>query len=309
MKPSKITIIGAGNVGASLGQRLIEKDFADVVLLDIIEGLPQGKALDILESGSVIGFTHRIIGSNNYTDTAGSEVVVVTSGATRKPGMTREALLKINTGIVSSVVREVVRHSPDCVIIVVANPVDAMTWVAYKASGFPRSRVLGLSGVLDGARLSAFIALELNVPVTEVFCYVLGEHGANMVVIPRLAKVKGKSITALLSKEAVDRLVQRAVNGGAEIVGLLKTASAFYAPSAAVARLVEAIMQDKKEIMPCASVLDGEYGLKDVVIGVPVKLGKGGIKEVIDLKLSAEELNTLSASADAVKKQIDSIVL
>lgn len=309
MKPSKITIIGAGNVGASLGQRLIEKDFADVVLLDIVEGLPQGKALDILESGPVVGFTHRISGSNNYADTANSDVVVITSGATRKPGMTREDLLKINTGIVSGVVREVVRHSPDAVIVVVANPVDAMTWVAYKASGFPRNRVLGLSGVLDGARLSAFIALECNVPVTDVSCWVLGEHGTNMVVFPRLAKVKGKPITELLSKEAVDRLVQRTVNGGAEIVGLLKTASAFYAPSAAVARMVTAIMQDRKEILPCASVLDGEYGLKDVVIGVPVKLGKGGIKEVFDLKLTAEELKMLAASADAVRKQIGSIVL
>ncbi|RJO63301.1 MAG: malate dehydrogenase [Dehalococcoidia bacterium] len=309
MKPSKITVIGAGNVGASLGQRLIEKDFADVVLLDIVEGLPQGKALDILESGPVVGFTHRISGSNNYADTAGSDVVVITSGATRKPGMSREDLLKINTGIVSGVVKEVVRHSPNCVIIVVANPVDAMTWVAYKASGFPRNRVLGLSGVLDGARLAAFIALECHVPVTDVSCYVLGEHGTNMVVFPRMAKVKGKPITELLSKEAVERLVQRAVNGGAEIVGLLKTASAFYAPSAAVARMVTAIMQDKKEILPCASVLDGEYGLKDVVIGVPVRLGRGGIKEVVDLKLSAEELKMLAASADAVKKQIDSIAL
>ena len=307
MKSSKITVIGAGNVGASLGQRLIEKNFADVVLLDIVEGLPQGKALDILESGPVVGFTHRITGSNNYADTAGSDVVVITSGATRKPGMSREDLLKINTSIVSGVVKEVVRHSPDCVIIVVANPVDAMTWVAYKASGFPRNRVLGLSGVLDGARLAAFIALECNVPVTDVSCYVLGEHGTNMVVFPRLAKVKGKPITELLSKEAVDRLVQRAVNGGAEIVGLLKTASAFYAPSAAVARMVSAIMQDRKEVMPCAAVLDGEYGLKSTVIGVPVKLGKGGIKEVVDLKLSAEELKTLAASADAVKKQIESI--
>jgi len=307
MKPTKITIIGAGNVGASLGQRLIEKDFADVVLLDIIEGLPQGKALDILQSGPVIGFTHRISGSNNYADTAGSDVVVITSGATRKPGMTREDLLKINTSIVSGVVKEVVKHSPDCVIIVVANPVDAMTWVAYKASGFPRNRVLGLSGVLDGARLAAFIALECNVPVTDVSCWVLGEHGANMVVFPRLAKVKGKPITGLLSKEAVERLVQRAVNGGAEIVGLLKTSSAFYAPSAAVARMVSAIMLDKKDVLPCAAVLDGEYGLKDTVIGVPVRLDKGGIKEVVDLKLSAEELKTLAQSADAVKKQIESI--
>lgn len=309
MKPNKITVIGAGNVGASLGQRLIEKNIADIVLLDIVEGLPQGKALDILESGPVVGFTHRITGSNDYADTAGSDVVVITSGATRKPGMTREDLLKINTGIVSGVVKEVVKHSPDCVIIVVANPVDAMTWVAFKASGFPRSRVLGLSGVLDGARLATFIALEMNVPVTDVSCYVLGEHGTNMVVFPRLAMVKGKPITGLLPRETIDRLVQRAVNGGAEIVGLLKTTSAFYAPSAAVARMVASIVRDEKEILPCAVWLDGEYGLNNVVIGVPVKLGKGGIKEIVDLKLTPEELKTLAASADAVKKQIDSIVI
>ena len=307
MKPSKITIIGAGNVGASLGQRLIEKDLADIVLLDIVEGLPQGKALDILESGPVVGFTHRITGTNSYADTAFSDVVIITSGATRKPGMTREDLLRINTGIVFGVARDVATYSPDAVIIVVANPVDAMTWVAYKASGFPRSRVLGLSGVLDGARLAAFIALECNVPVTDVSCYVLGEHGTNMVVFHRLAKVKGKPVTELLSEQAVDRLVQRAINGGAEIVGLLKTASAFYAPSAAIARMVTAIMQDKKEVLSCASVLDGEYGIKDSVIGVPVRLGWGGIKEIVDLKLSADELKTLAASADAVKKQIDSI--
>ncbi len=309
MKSSKITVIGAGNVGASLGQRLVEKNFADIVLLDIVEGLPQGKALDILESGPVIGFTHRIVGSNDYADTAGSDVVVITSGATRKPGMTREDLLKINTGIVSSVVKEVIKHSPDCVIIVVANPVDAMTWVTFKASGFPRSRVLGLSGVLDGARLATFISLELDVPVTDVSCYVLGEHGTSMVVFPRLATVKGKSITNLMSEATVGRLVQRAVNGGAEIVGLLKTASAFYAPSAAIARMVGSIIKDEKEIMPCAACLDGEYGLNNVVIGVPVKLGKGGIKEIVDLKLTSDELKILAASADAVTKQIDSILL
>ena len=309
MKPNKITVIGAGNVGASLGQRLVEKNFADIVLLDIVDGLPQGKALDILESGPVVGFTHRITGSNDYADTAGSDVVVITSGATRKPGMTREDLLKINTSIVSGVVKEVVNHSPDCVIIVVANPVDAMTWVACKASGFPRSRVLGLSGMLDGARLATFIALEMNVPVTDVSCYVLGEHGTSMVVFPRLAMVKGKPITGLLPEATVGRLIQRAVNGGAEIVSLLKTASAFYAPSAAVARMVSSIVSDEKEIMPCAAWLEGEYGLNNVVIGVPVKLGKGGIKEIVDLNLTPEELETLAASADAVKKQIDSIVL
>ncbi|MCL2281144.1 MAG: malate dehydrogenase [Dehalococcoidia bacterium] len=307
MKETKISIIGAGNVGASLGQRLIEKDFADVVMVDIVEGLPQGKALDILESGPVIGFTHCISGSNNYADTAGSDVVVITSGVARKPSMTREDLLKINTDIVSNVVKEVIKYSPSCILIVVANPVDAMTWVAYKTSGFPRNRVLGLSGALDGARLATFIALETNTPVTNVSCYVLGEHGTNMVVFPRLAKVNDKPITEILPKETIDTLVQRAINGGAEIVGLLKTSSAFYAPSAAVARMVEAIIKDTQEVLPCASVLSGEYNLQDVVIGVPVKLGKAGIIEVIDLKLTQDEINALSASAEAVRKQIISI--
>ena len=307
MKEAKISIIGAGNVGASLGQRLIEKDFANIVLVDIVEGLPQGKALDILESGPVIGFTHHISGSNSYADTADSDIVVITSGAARKPGMTRDDLLKINTNIVSSVVKDVVKYSPNCVIIVVANPVDAMTWVAYKTSGFPRNRVLGLSGVLDGARLAAFIAMETNTPVTDVSCYVMGEHGTNMVVFPRLAKVKGMPITEILPKETVDALIQRAVNGGAEIVGLLKTSSAFYAPSAAVARMVEAIIKDTSEILPCAAVLSGEYGLEDVVIGVPLKLGKDGIKEIIDLELTTNELEALAASAVAVKKQLDAI--
>ncbi|MCL2679227.1 MAG: malate dehydrogenase [Dehalococcoidia bacterium] len=309
MKPVKITVVGAGNVGASLGQRLIEKNFADVVLLDIVEGLPQGKALDILESGPVLGFTHRITGSNSYADTAGSDVAVITSGAARKPGMSREDLLKINTGIVSSVTKEIARYSPDAVIIVVANPVDAMTWVACQASGFPRSRVMGLSGALDGARLATFIALEANVPVTDVNCWVMGEHGSSMVVFPRFATIKGKPITEIFSKEVIDRLVQRAVNGGAEIVGLLKTSSAFYAPSAAAGRMAEAVIRDSSEVIPCAACLDGEYGLTGTVIGVPVKLGKGGIQQIVDAGLTAGESAVLSASAAAVRKQIDSIEL
>jgi malate dehydrogenase len=309
MKTTKITVVGAGNVGASLGQRLIEKDFADVVLIDIVEGLPQGKALDILESGPVLGFTHKISGTNNWAETVDSDVVVITSGAARKPGMSREDLLKINTGIVSGVAQEAARHSPDAIIVVVANPVDAMTWVACKVSGFPRSRVLGLSGVLDGARLATFIALECNVPVTDVSCWVLGEHGGSMVVFPRFAKVKGKELTKILSKEAIERLIQRAVNGGAEIVGLLKTSSAFYAPSAAVASMVEAVVKNKGEILPCAACLDGEYGLKDTVIGVPVKLGRGGIKEIVQAKLTDDELKTLAASAESVRKQIQTIVI
>ncbi|MCL2706592.1 MAG: malate dehydrogenase [Dehalococcoidia bacterium] len=309
MKKTKISIIGAGNVGAGLGQRLIEKDFADIVLVDIVEGLPQGKALDILESGPIVGFSHCISGSNNYADTADSDVVVITSGAARKPGMTREDLLKINTGIVSSVTKEAVKYSPDCVIIVVANPVDAMTWVAYKTSCFPRSRVIGLSGVLDGARFATFIAQATNAPVTDVSCYVLGEHGAGMVIFPRLAKVNGIPITEILPKETIDTLTQRAINGGAEIVGLLKTSSAFYAPSAAVARMAEAIIKNTQEVLPCAAVLSGEYNLKDVVIGVPLKLGQGGVQEVISIELTPDELSTLAASAEAVKKQIDTITI
>jgi malate dehydrogenase len=303
----KITVIGAGNVGASLAQRLIEHDFADIVMLDIVEGLPQGKALDILESSPIIGFSHRITGTNRYEDTAGSNIVVVTSGIARKPGMTREELIKINAGIVADVVRSAVQYSPGCILITVANPVDTLTYLALKVSGFPRSRVFGLSGVLDSSRLATFIAQELNVPATDVSCYVLGEHGQNMVVLPRLATVKGKSVTSLLEPEAVERLIQRTVNGGAEIVGLLKTASAFYAPSASIARMVLAVAKDTREVMPCAAYLEGEYGLHDVVIGVPVKLGRNGISEFVQFKLTSEEEHQLKSSADSVRQQIASL--
>jgi malate dehydrogenase len=304
MEPTKITVIGAGNVGASLAQRLVEKDLADVVMLDIVEGLPQGKALDIQQSAPVVGFSRRITGTNDYADTAGSEVVVITSGIARKPGMSREDLIKINAGIITDVVKKAVSFSPGCVIVMVANPVDAMTYLAVKISGFSRERVVGLSGVLDSARLATFLGLELSVPPADVACYALGEHGQNMVVFPRLATVKGRPITELLPADVIDRLVERAVNGGAEIVGLLKTSSAFYAPSAAAARMTIAIVKDSLEIMPCAALLNGEYELTDVVSGVPVKLGKGGIREIIQLKLSAGEQATLTASAEAVRKQI-----
>lgn len=304
---NKITVIGAGNVGASLAQRLIEKDLADVVMLDIIEGLPQGKALDIQQSAPIVDFTHSITGTNSYEDTAGSDIVVITSGIARKPGMSREELIKVNAGITIEVVKNTVKHSPGCVIVMVANPVDAMTYLALKVSGFAPHRVLGLSGVLDSARLATFIAQELKVKPADVSCYVLGEHGQSMVVFPRLAKVKGKPVTELLPKDKIDALIQRTVNGGAEIVGLLKTSSAFYAPSAAAARMVIDILTDKKGVLPCAAYLNGEYGLRDVVIGVPVRLGRGGIKEVIELKLTAEEDKALADSAEAVKKQIASL--
>jgi malate dehydrogenase len=307
VKMAKISVIGAGNVGASLAQRLVEKDYADIVLLDVVEGLPQGKALDIYQSSPIEGFDSKITGTNDYKDTAGSDVVVVTSGIGRKPGMSRDDLLKINAKIVSDVVKNVARHSPDCIIVMVTNPVDTMTYLALKVSGFQPNRVLGLSGVLDSARFSGFIAEEMKVPPASVKSFVLGEHGKNMIIIPRLANVKGKPITELLPEETIQRLVVRAVDGGAEIVGLLKTGSAFYAPSAAAAHMVEAIMQDKKEILPCAAYLNGEYGVRNSVIGVPVKLGRNGIEQIIEFDLTPEEKEALKSSADAVRKLVDSI--
>jgi len=305
---AKISIIGAGNVGASLAQRLAEKGYADIVLLDIIEGLPQGKALDILQSSPVTGCDANITGANDYQDTADSDVVVVTSGSARKPGMTRDDLARTNADIISAVTKNIVKHSPDCIIVMVTNPVDAMTQLTLKVSGFPPSRVVGLSGVLDSARLSSFIAAELKVSVSEVSSLVLGEHGQNMVVIPRLATARGKPITELLPPETIERLTERTVNGGAEIVDLLKTGSAFYAPTASAARMVEAIIMDKKEILPCAAYLQGEYDINNVVIGVQVRLCKKGIEEIVELELTQEEREALKGSAEAVRKLIKAII-
>ena len=268
--PAKVSIIGAGNVGASCAQRIVEFGYADVVLLDIIKGLPQGKALDIQESAPVIGVDSHIVGTNNYQETANSDVVIITSGSARKPGMSRDDLLLTNMKIVTEVTRNVVNHSPECIIIIVTNPVDAMAHLALHESNFPRNKVLGLSGVLDGARLSSFIAAELEVSVEDISACVLGEHGKSMVVIPRLTTVHGMPITSLLPAETIDTLVERTIGGGAEIVGLLKTGSAFYAPSAAVAQMVEAIILNKKRILPCAVHLEGEYGIMDTLISVPV---------------------------------------
>ncbi|MFH1016307.1 MAG: malate dehydrogenase [Chloroflexota bacterium] len=300
----KISIIGAGNVGASTAQRIIEKGYADVVLVDIIEGLPQGKALDIQESAPVIGFDSHIVGTNDYEETANSDIVVITSGIGRKPGMTRDELVQTNRKIVSDVMANVAKRSPDCILIVVTNPVDAMAYLALKTSGLPRNRVFGLSGVLDGARLRTFIAAELKVSVTNVHSCILGEHGENMVVVPRLCTVNGVALTELLPQEAIDRLIQRTIKGGAEIVNLLKTGSAFYAPSASITRMVEAVAFDKKQILPCAAYLDGEYGMRDIVMGVPVKLGRAGIEGIIELELSAEEKTKLASSAEAIRKTI-----
>jgi len=301
---AKVSIIGAGNVGSSCAQRIVECGYADVILLDVIEGLPQGKALDIQESAPVLNFDSQIVGTNSYQETVNSDVVVVTSGSARKPGMSRDELLLTNMKIVTEVIRNLVNHSPECIIIIVTNPVDAMVHLALHESNFPRNRVLGLSGVLDGARLSSFIAAELEVSVEDVSACVLGEHGKSMIVIPRLTTVHGTPIISLLSAETIGKLVERTIGGGAEIVGLLKTGSAFYAPSAAVAQMTEATILDKKRILSCAAYLEGEYGIKNTVISVPVKLGRGGIEQVVELELTAEEKQALTGSANAVQELV-----
>ena len=272
--------------------------------MDIVPGLPQGKALDILQSAPILNFDTRLTGTNSYQETAGSEVVIITAGLFRTPGMTRDELLLTNMKIVAEVTSNVVKYSPECIIIMVTNPVDAMTHLAIQTSKFPRNRVIGLSGVLDAARFSSFIAAELKVSPADISACVLGAHRRNMVVIPRLTTVKGTPITKILPQETIDKLVERTIKGGREIVDLLKTGSAFYAPSAAIARMAEAIVLDKKEILLCAACLEGEYGIKDTVIGVPVKLGKRGIEQIIELKLTAEEKQALANSAEAVKQLI-----
>ena len=302
---NKISIIGAGNVGASCAQRIAEKGYADIVLVDIIPGLPQGKALDILESAPILNFDSHLIGTNSYEEMANSEVVIITAGLARKPGMTRDELLLANMKILTEVTRNVVKFSPNCIIIMVTNPVDAMTYLAIKTSKLPPNRVFGLSGVLDTARLRSFIAAELGVSVADVFACVLGEHGKSMVIIPRLSTVGGVPITKILPPETIDRLVERTIKAGAEIVDLLKAGSAFYAPSAAVAQMVEAIILDKKQVLPCAAYLQGEYGFHDTVISVPVKLGKTGIEEIKELELTQEEKTALASSAKAVQELVE----
>src|SRR5207344_113886 len=289
MARRKVTIVGAGNVGATAGQRIADKELADVVLIDIVEGVPQGKALDLAESGPIEGYDSRLTGTNNYKDTANSDIVVITAGIPRKPGMSRDDLLKTNYGIVKGVTEQVVKNSPNCIIIVVSNPLDAMVQTAFRASKFPKERVIGMAGVLDSARYRTFIAMELNVSVENIHAFVLGGHGDTMVPLPRYSTVSGIPITELLSKEKIDALVKRTANGGAEIVGLLKTGSAYYAPSAASVEMLEAIFKDKKKILPCAAYLEGEYGIHGLYVGVPVKLGKNGIEEIIQIKLTPEE--------------------
>ena len=277
--------------------------------MDIVPGLAQGKALDISQSAPIVNFDISVSGTNSYQETADSEVVIITAGLFRTPGMTRDELLLANMKTVAEVTSNIVSYSPDCTIILVTNPLDAMTYLAIKTSNFPRNRVIGLSGILDCARLSSFIAAELKVSPANVSACVLGAHGRNMVVIPRLTTVKGKPITELLPQETIDKLVERTIEGGREIVDLLKMGSAFYAPSAAVARMAEAIALDKKEVLPCAAYLDGEYGIKETVIGVPVRLGKKGIEQIIELELTKEEKQALASSAKAVQELIKTMKL
>ena len=305
MARKKVTVVGAGNVGATTAHRLVDKELCDVVLVDIIEGMPQGKALDLAESGPVEGYDCKLTGTNGYRETTNSDVIVITSGIARKPGMSRDDLLNTNGGIVGSVTEEVVKHSPNAIIIVVSNPLDAMSQVAFKKSGFPKNRVIGMAGVLDSARMRTFLAEALNVSVENVTAFVLGGHGDTMVPLPRYSTCAGIPVTELLPKEVVDQIVTRTANGGAEIVSLLKTGSANYAPSAATVEMVEAILKDKKKILPCAAYLEGEYGINGLYVGVPVKLGANGIEEIIQINLTTEERAALQKSAAAVQELVN----
>lgn len=305
MPRKKATVVGAGNVGATTAQRLYERGYIDVVLVDVVEDMPQGKALDIAESGPVLGVDAAITGSNGYDETAGSDVVVVTAGIARKPGMSRDDLLFTNMKIVGSVVGEVVSRSPDAALIVVSNPLDAMVQHAYSLAGLPKSRVVGMAGVLDTARFRTFLAQELGVSVKDVQAYVLGGHGDQMVPLTKYTTVGGVAISDLLSAEALERIVKRTQGGGGEIVALLKTGSAFYAPSAAVAEMVDAILLDQKRLLPCAALLEGEYGIDGVYMGIPVILGAGGVERVVELDLTADEKAALDKSADAVRELVE----
>ncbi len=306
----KITVIGAGNVGATCAQRLVDKELAnEVVLVDIIEGVPQGKGLDMWEAAPVEKTDTRVIGTNGYDETANSDIIILTAGIPRKPGMSRDDLMNTNSDIVKKCTELAVAKSPRSIIIVVSNPLDVMTYVAWKVSGFERHRVMGMAGVLDAARFRSFIAIELNVSVEDVNAFVLGGHGDSMVPLPRYSTVAGIPITELMSKETLDRLVTRTRNGGIEIVNFLKTGSAYYAPSSSAVLMAESIVKNKKRILPCAVYLQGEYGINDNFVGVPVKLGKNGVEEIIQIKLTADEQAALNKSADEVKAQIAKLKL
>jgi len=309
MGRKKISIIGAGFVGATAAHWAAEKELGDVVLMDILEGIPQGKALDLFEASPIEGFDARVVGTKGYEETKDSDVVIVTSGVPRKPGMSREDLLEINKKIIESVVTQVVEKSPKAILIMVTNPLDSMTYLAYKKSGFPKERVMGMAGVLDTARFRAFIAMELGVSVEDIQTLLLGGHGDEMVPLPRYTTVSGIPLSQLLHKETIDRLVDRTRKGGGEIVNLLKTGSAFYAPSAGAVQMAEAILKDKKRILPCCVYLDGEYGLKDICFGVPIKLGIKGVESIIELQLTQEEKALVAKSAESVKKSIAELKL
>ncbi len=303
----KVTVIGAGNVGATTAQQIIETGLADVVLVDIVEGLPQGKALDLAEAAPVLGYDVRVTGTNNYADTAHSKIIVVTSGLARQPGMSRDDLMAKNAGIVESVVSQAAAVSPGAIIIVVTNPLDAMCHVALKASGFPPERVIGMAGVLDSARFRAFIAAELQVSVRDIRAFVLGGHGDTMVPLPRYSTVGGVPITELMSEERIEALVERTRNGGAEVVALLKTGSAYYAPAASVVEMIEAILRDRRRVLPCAAYLHGEYGIDGLYVGVPIILGNGGVEKVIEISLSDDERAAFLRSAEAVRGLLDKL--
>ncbi len=311
MSRQKITIVGAGNVGGSVAQRLAEKSGYDIVLVDIVEGLPQGKALDLAQAGAVCGYDSPIRGTNRYEDTVDSDVVVVTSGIARKPGMSRSELLETNINIVRSVVQEVATRSPEAVLVIVANPLDAMTYVAYRVSGFPKQRVVGMAGILDSARFCAFIAQELNVSVHNVQAMVLGGHGDAMVPLIRYTTVAGRPVDQWMSQEKLDALVKRTRGGGGEIVSLLKTGSAYYAPAASVVEMVEAIIRDEHKVLPCAALCEGEYGLKGTYMGVPIRLGKDGVEKILEYELTPDEKAAFEVSAQGVRElcqEVDKIL-
>ena len=301
----KVTVIGAGNVGATCAMRIADKELADVVLVDVVEGVPQGKALDLHESGPVEGYDVNLIGSNGYAETANSDVVVITAGLARKPGMSRDDLLLANFEIVKSASEQAAKYSPNAILVIVSNPLDAMCWTALQTSKFSKNRVVGMAGVLDTARFRSFIAAELNVSMENVTAVVLGGHGDTMVPLTRYSNVSGIPLEDLMSKETLDRLVTRTRNGGAEIVQYLKTGSAYYAPSAATVEMVESILKDKKKVLPCAALLEGEYGVKGLYVGVPVKLGSRGIEQIYELKLTPDEKKELDRSAAAVQELVD----
>ena len=305
----KVTVVGAGNVGASVALRLSDREMADVVMTDIIEGIPQGKGLDILQAGPVVGSDSHVIGTNDYKDTANSDIVVVTAGFPRKPGMTRDDLLMKNYEVIKATTEKIIEHSPNSILIMVTNPLDAMCQVALKVSKFPKQRVIGMAGILDSARFRTFLAMALNVSVENVTAFVLGGHGDTMVPLVRYTHVAGIPITDLLDADTLAKIVQRTRDGGAEIVKLLGAGSAYYAPSAAVVEMVDAILNDKKKILPCAAYLEGEYGINGLFVGVPCKLGASGIEQIFEVKLTPDDLAALKKSADAVRELVDVIKL